>query len=165
MAEPYRVHSRDGRLVAQFVWRGDRFAQQFLLDGLPLGNSVEGDGEAAWPPSPPIQQLSAETIGEQPVLLGVGGAGRGHWSVSVAACADHPTAICFELACRCQQPTEFLGSTLHLTPPLAVIAIDGHLQRDAETVTVRAADDANATTRWSLKVVASPTSSPHVPDL
>ena len=66
---------------------GDRYAHHVSLvhgdQEQVLLNSEEGDEHAAWPPSPPLQQVTLEDHGEEGrVLLLVGMAGRSHWSVA-----------------------------------------------------------------------------------
>ncbi len=106
----------DGRLRLEFHWQRDRFVQQLFVDSVEAGNSIEGDAEDSWPSSPPLQQLSLEDINGSSVILGVGAAGRGHWSISVEI--DHQSdgadAIKFELACRSKEQPPFLGSSYRL---------------------------------------------------
>jgi hypothetical protein len=96
--------SRGRRLKVEFSRDGDRFQHQVsLVDGQRqhvLLSSVEGDEHASWPPSPPLQQVTAEE-GPQGsgVLLLVGMAGRSHWSVSVEA-APSAAAVILDVACR-----------------------------------------------------------------
>jgi len=46
-----------------------------------------------------------------PAVLGVGLAGRSHFSASVTACPDRPGALLFEIACRIREQPDWLGST------------------------------------------------------
>jgi hypothetical protein len=78
----------------------DRYQHAILHGGQPLLRSVEGDAHEAWPPSPPLQSLSLETLPDgRRVALLVGMAGRGHWSASVEA-DEAAGAIVFDIACR-----------------------------------------------------------------
>lgn len=81
--------------------------------------SLEGDDQSAWPPSPPLQQLSIEQRETGDVALLVGMAGKSHWSLSVEALPDG--ALRFEAACRlspaeAQLPAHarWLGSTYRI---------------------------------------------------
>lgn len=67
-----------------------------------------GSGDDAWPPSPPIQQVSIETIEGCNVALGVGCAGTSHWSLSVEPTAD---GFRFDWACRTKETPARLGTT------------------------------------------------------
>ncbi len=73
--------------------------------------SVEGNAEQAWPESSPLQQLVCENVGagDKPVLLGVGMAGKAHWSATIEG--DSMTeAIAMDIACRTAALPEQLGS-------------------------------------------------------
>ncbi|MCG8649882.1 MAG: hypothetical protein MI861_08615, partial [Pirellulales bacterium] len=117
---PLTLTTVDGRLQVEFRWCGDRFAQHLRLGpDQPLGHSVEGTSDQSWPASPPIQQLSLETLSADKVLLGVGAAGVGHWSISVeSTCVDGVTGLKYDLACRSQTLPTWLGSTYQLSSPL-----------------------------------------------
>ncbi len=137
---PLTLAPPDSDLRVEFCWRDDRFVQRlFVGDAHPLGNSVEGSADEQWPPSPPIQQLSLETINGKSVILGVGAAGKNHWSISVETFADdHATGMKFDLACRRTSDPIYLGSTYTLdkniiVEPLAPSTID----RDERTVSIR----------------------------
>jgi hypothetical protein len=106
-------------LQIDFHWRCDRFHQTISLVGqkadvMPLLASVEGDAGASWPPSPPLQSLSIESLpdGRRAALL-VGMAGRGHWSASIEA-LPHETALLFDIACRMREPAAALASTYRM---------------------------------------------------
>lgn len=142
------LSSTDGRLKVLFQWRADRFAQRLFVDDVEVGHSVEGDAETAWPPSPPIQQLSREPIADRDVVLGVGGAGRGHWSISVEPVADDGSALKFDLACRGGGEDRSLGSQYELGDSLTLTAIDGELS-GAKVVPTEG--DA-ATRQWSYRI-------------
>lgn len=102
-----------GPVAVEFVRRQDRFAHavHLLRDGLwqPALISCEGDSEAAWPPSPPLQELHVEARGGLACALLVGRCGTAFWS---AACEALPGGgIRWDVACRVQQPPGLLGST------------------------------------------------------
>lgn len=91
------------RLV--FSWIGDRFGHRVerLVEGEVVGtwHSVESDSSAAWPLSPPLQQLSIEPIEESPVAFGVGSAGVSYWSLAVSPVVrNNSPALCFDVALK-----------------------------------------------------------------
>jgi len=103
-----------GGMRAVFSWAGDRWRHVILLDGTPWAESLEdrADGrDAAWPSSPPLVELSVVTAATGPAVLGVGLAGRSHFSASITACPDRPDALLFEIACRVRERPCWLGST------------------------------------------------------
>ena len=135
MAPAYSLTSKsnDGStLQVDFVRVGDRFEQTVTrLDR--EGNSVaiwrdlhDSDSDD-WPASPPIQELSLEEIGGKNVLLGVGRAGKSHWSVSIeTAETDSGPAIRFDFACRCPEPPQWLGTTYKIESGVPEDATTGH---------------------------------------
>lgn len=96
-------------------------------------DAVLGGDHEDWPASPPVQEISRERIGDRDCLLGVGRAGKSHWSISVETLppldATDPTAalasdtsvsvkpfplgsgLRFDIACRCPKAPGWLGST------------------------------------------------------
>ena len=107
-------------ITLEFRWSVDRFGHRIEVAGQTVAESIDGHGGQDWPPSPPLQQLSLEEIDGRPTLLGVGSAGRCHWSVSVASL---PTSIgcgfVFEWACRVKgladpSTDRWLGSTYRI---------------------------------------------------
>jgi len=78
--------------------------------------SAEGDANEAWPPSPPLQSLSIETLGDgRRVALLVGMAGKGHWSASIETDQQRP-ALIFDIACRSAVRPERLLSCYEVGP-------------------------------------------------
>ncbi|MEL6110685.1 MAG: hypothetical protein AAFU85_32160, partial [Planctomycetota bacterium] len=108
LTSPPSISLRHPRLDLQvrFDWEKDRYRHTVLRPAQEL-QSVIGD-DASWPATPPLQQLSVETIDEREVALGVGSAGTSHWSVSV-----EPTeaGFLFDWACRTSETPGFLGSS------------------------------------------------------
>ena len=106
-----------GRLRMVFSRSGDRYQHEIQAAGEPrriLLASLEGGADAAWPASPPFQELHVERRGEEKlVALLVGRAGRSHWSGSVELDRSRET-ILFDVACRCAGSTGWLGSTYEL---------------------------------------------------
>lgn len=93
----------DVRLEARFLWQKDRFAHQIVLitpeeERLCL-QSLEGNDQEDFPPSPPLQDMSVEQrLGSQ-VALGVGMAGSAMWSLSAEAHAEDG-GLLFDWACQ-----------------------------------------------------------------
>lgn len=107
---------RGERLRLELIGLPDRVGHRLWLRETPgteerlLLESVEGTPAEAWPASPPLQDASFETRpdGSQLLLL-VGMAGRSHWSASFQLLPLEET-IEFDIACRTNEPPEFLGS-------------------------------------------------------
>ena len=95
---------------------GHRVAVVTPAGCIELLESREGDVDALWPPSPPLQQLSVEQRPSGAVALAVGMAGRHHWSVSVEAVAEAATVV-FDAACRAASERGPLGSRYTLREP------------------------------------------------
>lgn len=98
-------------LRVRFRWTGDRFAHVIdrqdrsgAMDQPGDGTlrSVEGHSSEAWPASPAIQQISTERISGAEMIMGVGGSGTSHFSLSVrAVTADEgPPSLHFDWAAR-----------------------------------------------------------------
>lgn len=109
-------------LRVAFQWRADRFAHIISLirsDGgiVSLLESVEGSAADHWPPSPPLQSLSIETLpeGRRAALL-VGMAGQNHWSASIEVVPGE-AALIFDIACRTKDRDAALGSRYRLASP------------------------------------------------
>lgn len=137
MNEPLILRSLDAHgngLELRFHWNGDRFLHiiDYLFRGERhrLTESVESNAEVAWPASPPLQQLSIEPIEGLNVALGVGSAGKGHWSMSVSPdfIADpsrqqpepfNIPAFKFDWALRSESVDGWIGSTYQANSPLA----------------------------------------------
>ncbi len=156
MPDEYRVVSQDGRLVAEFDWHGDRYCHRLSYDGNSVGKSIEGDAEAIWPPSPPIQQLSLERIDQQSMVLGVGAAGRSHWSLSAQPCKDDATALQFDFACRSKDSAVFLGSSYQLETPLHLSIIHGRFELESDVRRILADGSKGPTRQWSYRLSVGP---------
>ena len=127
-----------GGATLEFTWAGDRWAHRvFPASGEPVGpgspaadwQSIEGElapaDDPRWPASPVLVELSRVALapvhtGSQPArstderasaLVGVGLAGRSHYSASIAADPGRTDAFRVEIACRLQEPPLWLGST------------------------------------------------------
>lgn len=120
--------------------------------------SVESDASAAWPESPPLQQLSVEPIGAATAALAVGAAGQSHWSLSVLA-VEHRgrPALHFDVAVRSSGESGYLGSTYKRAgnslaiEPLPEIAPTELAEDDDRLRLIPAAADSK-TTRWAYSV-------------
>jgi hypothetical protein len=121
-------------LVLEFPRVADRWGHRLSLVSpageLVLFRSQEGDDQASWPESPPLQCLSIEQRRkDHSVALLLGMAGGSHWSASIEP--DPPRrSLVFELACRVSARPEFLGSHYMLGPEVrpAGEAIAGETQ-------------------------------------
>lgn len=110
--------SRDGsQLQVDFHRDGDRFVHDVCLvaeDGATLAcwSEIQPSDSPQWPASPPIQELATEIIAGRDVLLGLGRAGKCHWSVSIeVSTTDDVATLRFDIACRCPEEPQWLGST------------------------------------------------------
>lgn len=151
--------NRDGHgLRVVFIKRADRWrhmiervaGEQATL----VLQSQEGDASAAWPASPPFQELSDETLPDgRRVLFLVGRAGTSHWSASIEAALDPPRLI-FDIACRHTQPPEQLGSAYVVAAPAVELTpLDGlaSVQTQAtltQVIPTTIASRLPGTTRW-----------------
>lgn len=154
-AAPTRLSLPDQSLHVEFLWHDDRFGHQFVLaDGLRIP-SIEGDASLDWPPSPPLQQISREEIGDGYAIMGVGAAGKSHWSLSVDI-ADHDDTPClrFDVACRAKVQPEWLGSRYQQSPLLAIEPISGSLVKaESDTTAIEPSSLASGeTVRWGYLV-------------
>jgi len=95
--------------------------------------------DARWPASPALIELSLVELAGGPVVLGVGQAGRSHFSLSARSCPGRAETILFEAACRIHEAAGWLGSTY---------------RDDAGRVTrvIAAAPAAPATVTWSYAI-------------
>ena len=172
-----------GGLRLIFEWRGDRYAHRVsVAEGTGervLLESLEASDAAAWPASPPLQQVHIESRGpEVAVALAVGMAGRSHWS---AACEldGRQRRVTFDIACRIAQPAERLASGYRFGLPATqseqgrvilgpwelVVEDDTRLvlseaEADRIEIVPRAAPLAPATARWptcAIRPISWPT--------
>jgi hypothetical protein len=110
-----------GGCTATFVWEDDRWMHRLGGEAGEQSNwhsgwqSVEGpwqrDGDPRWPASPVLVELSRVNAAGGPAIVGVGLAGRTHFSASIAPDAHSPDAIRFEIAGRLHEAPGWLGST------------------------------------------------------
>jgi hypothetical protein len=109
---PSSVFTSSGRLLVDAVFVQDRMLHRLWVDGFVVFQSLEGTADDAWPVSPPFQELVSEPLaaGKRPVLLGVGKAGRAHWSAAIEGDAMEE-AMAFDIACRTPNVPERLLSS------------------------------------------------------
>lgn len=159
------------RLQLEFIFREGRYRQTISLtdpSGVLLDQWEETSDSADedWPASPPIQQLSLESIQDRPTLLGVGQAGKSHWSISVETIeGDTGETLRFDVACRVRALPNWLGSTYRRTD--AVASQTARLGLTNESTEVKPAQDLltcvctikpesvtkyPATLRWSYRI-------------
>ena len=104
-----------GPLSLTFEWRHDRWGHTVAVGGRIVAASVEDSdddaGDPRWPASPVLTEVMPTTAAGRPAIVGVGLAGRSHFSASFT---PHPTladGVLVEVACRVQEPPGRLGST------------------------------------------------------
>jgi hypothetical protein len=116
-SEPSEKTLSSGAIEVVFSWRQDRWHHAVHLrrtDGSRAASCLEMAPAAAtddpqWPSSPPLVELAEMTLPQGPALLGVGLAGKSHYSVSITA--EPEGTLLFEFACRLATPAGWLGST------------------------------------------------------
>jgi hypothetical protein len=98
-----------------FEWAGDRWRHRVLTGGVVRAESLEGPEPPAndprWPASPVLTEVSLLDIGGRPAILGVGLAGRSHFSASITPHPRLADTLLFEIACRIQEEPGWLGTT------------------------------------------------------
>jgi len=103
-----------GSTVVEFAWIRDRW-QHGVVSRLGRWESLEGEADGRndprWPASPVLVEVSLVELAGGPAILGVGLAGRSHFSLSVATCSEETDTLLFEAACRIQEPAAWIGST------------------------------------------------------
>jgi hypothetical protein len=122
-SSPYVLETPNLRVV--FSACGDRQGHDvFVKSGtewLRRFASQEGTSDDAWPISPAIQEIHVHRAPTGKQLLGVGMAGKSHWSLSISP--EGSGAILFDVACRVRGVPHFLGSTYldiaHVTQTLS----------------------------------------------
>jgi hypothetical protein len=110
-----------------FQRQADRWAHRLVVDREGNDNvlmvSVEGGDDEIWPPSPPLQDLDLHQLKEgQRAILGVGKAGKCHWSASYLSRtgqSPNSSSLIAEIACLCPVACDspLLGCTYRLVEP------------------------------------------------
>lgn len=127
-----------GQLAVEYRWADGVFRHRVRrLDAsdqqLAEWDAVMTGPHEGWPASPPIQEISLQSTPQgQSCLLGVGRAGRCHWSLSVqpwseGRAGEGGTGVLFDIACRCPESPQWLGSTYTIdsTQRLTILPQDG----------------------------------------
>jgi hypothetical protein len=129
---PWRLTAAD--VLVEFTWGGDRWTHRVVpaaaADAAAAWASVEaaadGRDDPRWPASPVLVEMTRVATATGPVLVGVGLAGRSHFSATFAA-EEAAAAIRVEVACRLHEQPAWLGSTyrsdgriVRLEPAVAV---------------------------------------------
>jgi hypothetical protein len=127
-----------GPVTVAFTWVDDRWSHRVTLRDGSTWQSIEGpraDGDPRWPTSPVIVELSRLQTPRGEAVLGVGLAGRSHFSACIGPDPRHPDRFLFEIACRSNEPPAWLGSTYRgpaglttIAPPLAGLALPATIQ-------------------------------------
>ena len=90
-----------------------------------LWHSIEGPGDTSgderWPGSPGLVELHSHPAAGRIAVMGLGLAGRSHFSASVAPDPLVPGALRFEIAARINEAPVQLGSTYRSGGPAAAI--------------------------------------------
>ena len=106
----------DAGIRIRFHWTFDRY--EHIVEGEHGQLHCISESTAkAWPKSPPVQQLSIESIDQRDVALGVGCSGKSHFSLSVEPVKN---GFRFDWACRTREPAPFLGTTYRDSPHFAI---------------------------------------------
>jgi len=104
-----------GDTTVTFDWRGDRWGHRVAVGGSLVGESVEGSdgdmGDPRWPASPVLTEVMPTEAAGRPAIVGVGLAGRSHFSASFTPHPAVTDAVLVEIACRVQEQPGRLGST------------------------------------------------------
>ena len=114
------VQLATGPTAAVFTWNGDRWAHRITTGEATIWTSLDGPcppaNDPRWPASPVLVELSRVSVprGDAAVsqaFVGVGLAGRSHFSASIASDPHDAGVIRFEIACRLHDPPVWIGST------------------------------------------------------
>lgn len=111
-----------GPTEAVFTWNVDRWTHRITTSNARGWTSLDGPFPPAddprWPGSPVLVELSRVTVprgdaagGKAMAIVGVGLAGRSHFSASIAPDPHATDLIRIEIACRLHEPPGWLGST------------------------------------------------------
>jgi len=111
-----------GPTAAIANWSGDRWTHRITIEGseasadwTSLDGALSPGDDPRWPASPVLVELSRVAVpggsGDRAAIVGVGLAGRSHFSASIAVDPSDADMIRFEIACRLHEPPGWLGST------------------------------------------------------
>ena len=117
------LHLHAGSTEAVFAWTGDRWTHRIITartgapaDWIGIDGPCPPADDPRWPASPVLVELSRVSVPRAgvagtPAIVGVGLAGRSHFSASIAPDPHDGDAIRFEIACRLHERPGLLGST------------------------------------------------------
>jgi hypothetical protein len=105
-----------GPTAAVFTWNDDRWTHRITTGEATTWTSLDGPSPPAndprWPASPVLVELSRVSVPRgDAAIVGVGLAGRSHFSASIASDPHDAGVIRFEIACRLHEPPGWIGST------------------------------------------------------
>lgn len=112
-----------GPTAAEFSWTCDRWAHRIRIEGtgaeadwISLDGPCPPVDDPRWPASPVLVELSRVNLpggtgGGSPAVVGVGLAGRSHFSASIVVDPRDSGTIRFEIACRLHEHPVWIGST------------------------------------------------------
>ncbi|MEM9644444.1 MAG: hypothetical protein AAF989_05585 [Planctomycetota bacterium] len=149
--------SSDGRLKVCFRYQDDRYVHEISVDGIRAAASLDGDSDQDWPPSPPLQQLSLENLDGRDVILGVGAAGKSHFSLAVEPTpeAEGVSGLHFEWACRTtQSDPDLMASYTDVSSGLQIVAQSSAAATEKESGIIFRpnAGQACPTFQWAYRV-------------
>ena len=163
MPQSFAIANHDRTLAVEFHRHNDRWAHEIRIraeEGQSqslVATSIEGTVSDHWPPSPPLQEISQEHVNGRPALMGVGMAGRSHWSLSVsqADLNNGQQALLFDWACLANDPNSVqqLGSqySFEMKPTVKLRDLDRTLlDFDGIKVEVRGVSGQDGSTRVSI---------------
>lgn len=165
-----------GLVSVVFSWQDDRWIHSLHRLGAD-GRSgpscwqtapVSSDVDPEWPSSPPLVELADIPSPQGAAIVGVGKAGKSHYSASIIA--EPGGGLRFEMACRLGAEPRWLGSAYTFTgvtgsSPLVIEPLEGMLAdfgaEQRLEIVPRAADDSTrgsaqkgTTLQWSYRVRA-----------
>ena len=153
-AQPRSVRTVAGATEAVFEWREDRFrhrVRSMSPEGIPLVfESIEGVEDASgefdprWPASPVIAALAEGDPGGG-ALVGIGSAGRSHFSLAVTPHGTLRDTLVFEVACRVRDAPGRLGSAYRRTAPEGAVVMLGPEREPGDSGLPR-------TIRWTYSI-------------
>jgi len=154
-----------GDFVVRFEWIGDRWSHRVLVDGATVLESIEGPWPPAndprWPASPAIVELDRVDLGDGPAIVGLGLAGRSHYSVTFTVDRRDTARLLVQAACRLHEQAGWVGSTYKQpdAPPARSPRIEPlpgcTLERGSGLIRLRAGDGSAsgpATVAWGYHI-------------
>jgi len=123
MPKPLSVSTPNLKVVfSKSTDNPDRWSHQILMitevEETVLLTSVEGTDQETWPASAPLQDISHHDLPTGQAILGVGMAGKSHWSASVSI--EDDAAVFFDMACLIKTENATVGSQYCVGPSVTV---------------------------------------------